>query len=65
MIFKSNNKDMPEGTGKIATNMRQLRKLLRRLTPTGAGVSHGPAGTSIVMRPGRRGGGQTGAASWL
>lgn len=65
MIFPAKPKESPEGTGRVAVNLRHLRKLVKRLTPTGAGVSHGPVGTSIAPRTAARGGRATGAASWL
>jgi hypothetical protein len=65
MIFPPKTKETPEGSGRVAVNIRRLEKLVRRLTPTGPGVSHGPAGTSYAPRPGQRGNRATGAASWL
>ncbi len=65
MIFPSNPKEIPEGSGRVAVNVRHLKKLIKRLTPTGPGISHGPVGTSFTQRRGRGGGGTTGAASWL
>lgn len=56
-MFTPKPKDMPEGTGRVASNLRSLRKMIKRLTPTGAGVSHGPMGTSYMIPRGRGGGG--------
>lgn len=64
MIFKQLS-GQPEGDGRIAKNLRDLRKLMKRLTPTGPGVSHGPVGTSFRSRLGRKGGGTQGVASYL
>lgn len=65
MRFTKPMKPIGDGTGRVSDNLRNLQKAVKRLTPTGGGISHGPLGTAYIPRRSGRGSAANSAPAWL